>query len=336
MILGAGDCSEVSWIQNDIWNGCFHDASFGNGCQWCCEGGGKCPPLSKQPGNNVFWRSVFLKKCIPVGSDCWKSDLSELEMIRVRRGNIKPRSLQHFEFWEVLIILYWDLLSGLWWLWGDNGGSVCKDQYKAQKTNKLSWQMKKQLITCWTASTDCRSPPMSHEAATHQASHFRHQSSSSRSWKSSHLKGLIGYVEIWGSAIQYPTTWRIQPLSLDNVSPKEHVKCRLLILLFAVARRSGLPTPWAKFSGYICPSMFPWLEHTHPPLKKFEPPQRIERSAVGNISEIPWNSKGLFKISPQMGTYWSLLGTYSGFTLIMPKTRIYLYAMERYRQDAGL
>ena len=76
-------------------------------------------------------------------------------------------------------------LSGLWWLWGDNGGSVCKDQYKAPKTNKLSWQMKKQLITCWTASTHCQSPPMSHEPATHQASHFRHHSSASCSWRSS-------------------------------------------------------------------------------------------------------------------------------------------------------
>ena len=45
-----------------------------------------------------------------------------------------------------------------------------------------------------------------HEAATHQASSM-HQSSSTRSWKSSHSKDLIGYVEIWVSASQYPTTW---------------------------------------------------------------------------------------------------------------------------------
>ena len=68
----------------------------------------------------------------------------------------------------------------------------------------LCWKF--QGGSCWTAGKGCRSPPMSHEAATHQACSM-HQSSSTRSWKSSHSKDLILYVEIWVSAIQYPTTW---------------------------------------------------------------------------------------------------------------------------------
>lgn len=42
-----------------------------------------------------------------------------------------------------------------------------------------------------------------------------------------------------------------------------------------------------------------------------------------------------------MGTYGGILGTYSGFTFIIHKTTTfgllgYIYAMERYPQDAGL